>query len=150
MISIKRTTFAEPDFNALITELDRDLALRYGEKQSQYDGLNKGLEKANVVVALSDSQPVGCACYKPLEEDGIVEIKRMYVQSTARQKGIAQQLLTELEHWARESGYTKAMLQTANKQPEAVALYNKWGYQIIDCYGPYQDDADSICMEKLL
>lgn len=56
--------------------------------------------------------------------------------------------MTELEQWAVEKGYTKTLLQTAAKQPEAIALYQKRGYQRIDNYGSYAGDEDSVCMEK--
>ncbi|GAB2578937.1 GNAT family N-acetyltransferase [Spirosoma areae] len=137
-------------FSSLIAELDQDLLKRYGPKQSQYDVHNKGLEGASVVVAFNRDEPVGCACFKVVEPPNVVEIKRMYVQPSSRQLGVAQQLLAELERWAKETGHSKAILQTAIKQPEAIALYQKCGYQSIDCYGAYLGDTDSVCMKKEL
>lgn len=148
MISIRRSTFADPDFRSLVAELDTDLQQRYGAKQSQYDVHNKALEGASVVIALNQDQPVGCGCFKAFDQADTVELKRMYVQPSARGVGIAQQIITELEQWASEKGYSKAVLQTAIKQPEAIAFYRKCGYQPMAAYGAYVGDEDSVCMEK--
>ena len=148
MISIRRSTAADPAFQSLVTELDEGLRNQYGAKQSKYDIHNKGLEGASVVIAINQDTPAGCGCFKTLEQADTVELKRMYVQPASRRLGIAQQLLAELEQWATEKGYAKTRLQTAVKQPEAIALYEKCGYQHIDNYGPYIGDEDSVCMEK--
>lgn len=150
MISIRRSTSDDPAFGSLVAELDQDLLNRYGLKQSQYDIHNKGLEEASVVIALHNDTPIGCACYKVIEQAYTVEIKRMYVQPTFRRLGVAQQLLADLELWAKKTGHSKTILQTATKQPESIALYRKCGYQPTDCYGTYQGDEDSVCMEKQL
>lgn len=148
MISIRRSTPADPAFRSLVTELDQDLQERYGAKQSQYDVHNKDLETASVVIAMNQDTPVGCGCFKAFGQTATAELKRMYVQPSSRRLGVAQQLMTELEQWAVEKGYTKTLLQTAAKQPEAIALYQKRGYQRIDNYGSYAGDEDSVCMEK--
>ena len=150
MIFVQRSKPIDPAFQSLVAELDEGLRNQYGAKQSQYDIHNKGLEGASVVIAINQDKPVGCGCFKALEQADMVELKRMYIQPASRRLGIAQQLLAELEQWAKEKGYTKTRLQTANKQPEAIALYRKCGYQPIANYGPYVGDEDSVCMEKQL
>jgi len=147
MISIQRCTSADPRFQTLVGELDADLLVRYGAKQSEYDVHNKGLADARVVIAMNEGAAVGCACFKPLDAETI-EIKRMYVQPGIRRLGVAQHILAGLEQWGREEGYRIAKLQTAIKQPEAIALYQKVGYRPTPAYGPYVDDADSVCLEK--
>ncbi|WP_266368208.1 GNAT family N-acetyltransferase [Tellurirhabdus rosea] len=150
MITLRRTTAADPDFHSLVAELDIVLREIYGGKQDQYDALNKGLDNACVVVALQDGVPAGCGCFKRINRPDAVEIKRMYVRSAVRRTGIAQALLTELEQWAQDLGYPATVLQTGNKQPEAIELYRKTGYRTISPYGSYADDPDSVCMEKAL
>ena len=150
MISVRRSSPADAHFNALVAELDQDLLGRYGAKQSLYDAHNKGLDGACVVVAFSQDEPVGCACFKVLEPANTVEIKRMYVRPASRKRGVAQLLLAELEQWAGETGHSTAILQTAVKQPEAIRLYQKCGYHFMACYGAYANDADSVCMKKEL
>lgn len=97
MISIRRSTFADPAFRSLVAELDADLQHRYGAKQSQYDVHNKALEAASVVIALNQNQPVGCGCFKAFDRADTIEVKRMYVQPAVRGTGVAQQILAGLE-----------------------------------------------------
>lgn len=115
MIFVQRSKPTNPAFQFLVAELDEGLRNQYGAKQSQYDVHNKGLEGASVVIAINQDKPVGCGCFKAPEQADTVELKRMYVQPASRRLGIAQQLLAELEQWAKEKGYAKTRLQTANK-----------------------------------
>ncbi len=150
LVTINRTTAADPVFVALITELDADLWSRYQPYQAKYDGFNKVDTTARVVIAFLDQQPVGCACFRPMADDEAVEIKRMFVRPEARGRGIALAMLNALETWASEDGFPVARLETGNKQPEAVGLYEKAGYSRIANYPPYVGFETSMCMEKLL
>lgn len=61
--------------------------------------------------------------------DGTCEIKRMYVVPQARRSGVARALLAALEDAARGLGYRIARLDTGERQPHAVALYEAAGYR---------------------
>ena len=74
----------------------------------------------------------------------------MFVNPDARGKCIATIILKELESWAAEQGYENAVLETGKKNPEAMALYQKQGYAVIDNYGPYINMPTSICFSKSL
>jgi GNAT superfamily N-acetyltransferase len=74
----------------------------------------------------------------------------MYVKPENRGKGISRQILTELETWAQESGYSKSILETGIKQLEAIGLYRTSGYSLIDNYGQYSRMPNSICFGKQL
>ena len=65
-------------------------------------------------------------------------------------KGIASQVLTSLEQWAHELGFSRCVLETGKKQPEAIALYLKNGYTITPNYGQYIGVENSVCMKKIL
>jgi GNAT superfamily N-acetyltransferase len=78
----------------------------------------------------------------------VVEIKRMFVLPEHRGKGIAGQILQQLEIWAAEGNNSTCILETGKKQPEAIALYKKAGYKIIPNYGQYENVENSVCMEK--
>ena len=56
----------------------------------------------------------------------------------------------ELERLGRERGAARLVLQTGNRQPEAIALYEKLGYRAIDIYPPYVRFPASRCFEKVL
>ena len=89
-------------------------------------------------VATVDGEPIGCGGLRR-HEDGVVEIKRMFVRSAYRRRGHARALLRALEDRARASGYRRVILETGLAQPEAIALYESEGYQPIDGFGHYKD-----------
>ena len=74
----------------------------------------------------------------------------MFVKDSERGQGIAYQILSGLELWAKESGFTNTILETGDKQDEAIALYQKLGYVITPNYGQYSGMETSICMRKEL
>lgn len=149
MIKIVRTTSENADFRNLVKSLDQELWSRYGDLQAQYDQHNKIEENKTVVVAYIGDEPVGCACMKQFDNNAI-EVKRMFVKDTHRGKGIGHAILRELEKWASEKSYQRAVLETGLQQPEAIALYKKAGYSVIDNYEPYIGMEQSVCMAKKL
>ena len=150
MIILKRTRYNDPHFESLIVDLDKEFWLRYPATQQNFAPHNKVDDNARVVVAYSESTPVGCGCFRPMNEQAVLEIKRMFVIPQFRGRGIARMILNELETWGSEEGFTQAKLETGNKQPEAIAVYNAAGYKEIPNYPPYTEIADSICMAKIL
>lgn len=142
-----RTESGNPDFISLVKLLDADLAIRDGDEHAFYAQYNKVDAIRHVVVAYAGGWPVGCGAIKEFE-NGTMEVKRMYTLPEFRGKGIASQLLAELEKWAAELGYQKCILETGKKQPEAIALYQKNGYRIIPNYGQYAGVENSVCFEK--
>ncbi|MCC3160436.1 GNAT family N-acetyltransferase [Hymenobacter sp. 15J16-1T3B] len=147
MLRLLRTDSDNADFRALVRLLDQDLQVRDGAEHGFYAQFNKVDAIRHVVVAYQDDEPVGCGAFKPFEADS-VEIKRMFVQPVHRGRGVAQAVLTELEGWARELGYAGCVLETGKKQPEAIRLYQKSGYQFIPNYGQYIGVDNSVCMQK--
>ena len=144
-----RTDANDPAFRELVVALDMDLAIRDGNEHAFFAQFNKLHDIKHVVVVMDGDRPVGCGAFKPFR-DGAVEVKRMYVPPTHRQKGIASLVLGELERWAHELGYQRCVLETGTKQPEAIALYSKRGYQAIPNYGQYVGVESSVCFEKKL
>jgi putative acetyltransferase len=148
-INIKRTLSSNEDFNNLIIQLDKDLYTRYQSAQADFDKHNKIELIDTVIVAYDNGQPIGCGCFKNYNSD-TVEIKRMFVTASYRGKGISKLILKELENWARDMGFSRAVLETGIKQYEAIGLYNKAGYTRIENYGQYKDITTSVCFDKKL
>jgi putative acetyltransferase len=67
-----------------------------------------------------------------------------------RGTGLGRELLEALEAQARRLGYKGIVLETGNRQPEALGLYTSAGFGLIPCYGPYAAQATSRCFEKTL
>jgi putative acetyltransferase len=151
MIIIERKNPDDPTVETLIKKLDADLWERYPEQQAFFSQFNKLPEDACVVVAFDGKKAIGCGAFKPLfGHELTVEIKRMYVDESARNKGIGLRILNALEKWAIEKNYKSAKLETGTNQPEAIRLYKKAGYVSIEPYGPYVGVENSVCFGKKL
>ncbi|WP_174545272.1 GNAT family N-acetyltransferase [Formosa haliotis] len=149
MIHIKRTTSENPDFIELVKQLDADLAVRDGEDHAFYAQFNGIATLNHVIVAYHDKQPVSCGAIKPFNTDTL-EVKRMYTLPDYRGEGLASKVLAELELWGKTMHYNYCILETGMKQPEAIALYKKNGYQSIQNYGQYIGVENSVCFKKTL
>lgn len=147
MIRLQRTDSGNLHFIELVKQLDADLAIRDGQDHSFYAQYNKIDLLRHAVVAFENNQPVACGAVKEIGP-GMMGVKRMYTLPAYRGKGIAGQVLAELENWAAELGYEKCMLETGKRQPEAIALYEKSGYRVIPNYGQYAGVENSVCFEK--
>jgi ribosomal protein S18 acetylase RimI-like enzyme len=82
------------------------------------------------------ARPVACGGLRRLE-DGVAEIKRMYVVPDARSRGAGRALLQALEASARELGYERVRLDSGPEQIHGQALFRKAGYVEIE---PYNDN----------
>jgi len=149
MIQIVRTSSENKDFIDLVNLLDADLAERDGEDHAFYHQFNKIDVIKHAVVLYENQKPVACGAIKEFNSTAM-EVKRMYTCQESRGKGIATKILSELEKWAEELSYGKCVLETGKRQPEAIQLYTKSGYNIIPNYGQYKGIANSICFEKIL
>jgi GNAT superfamily N-acetyltransferase len=99
------------------------------------------------LLARVQGRPVGCGALRPIDEQ-TAEVRRMYVIPPFRRRGIARQLLSELERRAVRFGYSFLRLETGNRQHEAVALYQSCGFYGIPPYGKHVGDPLSVCFEK--
>jgi putative acetyltransferase len=149
MLSLVRTNSLNADFRKLVALLDKELWSRYEQEQANYDQYNKIENNNTIVIAYYHEQPIGCGCIKQFDDD-TMEVKRMFVLPEYRGQGIAHTILRELEAWAREHSYSVVILETGIRQPEAIQLYKKSGYRVIDNYGQYIGMKSSVCMSKEL
>lgn len=147
MTNLIRTNSDNSDFRQLVGLLDEDLQIRDGDEHSFYAQFNKIDKIRHVVIAYEDGEAIGCGAIKEYEKS-VAEIKRMFVREERRGRGIAKSILAELEKWAGELGFSECILETGWKQPEAIALYQKSGYQTIPNYGQYEGVENSVCMRK--
>ena len=149
IVELIRTDSLNSDFQELVKLLDADLRIKDGDDHAFYNQFNKIDAINHVIVAYDENIAVGCGAFKPYSEQA-VEIKRMFVHPDFRGRGIAQQILKDLEKWAAEIGYQSCVLETGQKQPDAIQLYLKTGYKKIPNYGQYEGIENSICMKKEL
>jgi GNAT superfamily N-acetyltransferase len=95
------------------------------------------------LVATVGGEPAGCGGWRTLASDpSAAEIKRMYVVPEFRGRGVARAILARLEETARACGKKRVALETGTAQPEAIALYERCGYERITDFGYYKDYDD--------
>ena len=85
------------------------------------------------VVVYEDGVPVAGGGVRRLE-DGVAEVKRMFVLPPARGRGHGRRVLDALEDAARELGYRRLRLDTAQSMTTAMALYRSAGFVDIPDY----------------
>jgi GNAT superfamily N-acetyltransferase len=96
------------------------------------------LPRGVFLIAELDGAPMGCAGLRRLS-DTVGEVKRVYVRSEQRRRGVARTLLGALEDRARSLGYDTLRLDTDGGERGAIALFRSLGYEPIDDYNrnPY-------------
>ncbi len=149
MLTLNRTNSSDADFITLVSLLDAELTEIDGAEHSFYAQYNK-IDKINhVIVAYDGTAPIACGAIKKMD-DNSMEVKRMYTVKAFRGKGIASQVLAELENWANELSYASCVLETGIRQPDAIRLYTKNGYTPVPNYGQYKGVENSRCFAKQL
>ena len=148
-LKLERTNSSNSDFQSLITKLDLYLAEKDGDDAPFFAALNTVTLINHVIVAYEANIAVGCGAIKKYDKDHI-EIKRMFVEPSQRNKGVAKAILKELQTWSKELNYDTCILETGVKMTEAIELYKKEGFLQIHNYGPYKNIEESVCFKKHL
>jgi ribosomal protein S18 acetylase RimI-like enzyme len=137
------------DFIELTQLLDEDLWARYGDMQANYDKHNTIDYINEAIIIYKNKIPVACGAFKEYNPDS-AEIKRIFVKKENRQQGLAKLIISKIEESIKKHGYKYSILETGQKQQEAISLYKNLGYEIIENYAPYVGDSNSVCMKKVL
>lgn len=103
-------------------------------------------------VAVLDGTPVGMASGVRTEENGIVELISMWIAPAGRGRGIGDQLMAEVEHWARDDHADTLQLSVTDGNDKAHALYLRSGFIDTDLPGELMPDGvhHEIVMRKPL
>ena len=128
---------------ALWTRINRELAppdMRELFEQYIATAINGELRKLQGVfseakrnafwVVEADEEIVGTFGIESRSEDS-TELRRMYLDRGHRTRGVAQRMLQHAEAWARELGFSRMILSTAEVQKAAIVFYGKNGYQLV-------------------
>jgi putative acetyltransferase len=150
MTSIALESPNQPDVIALIAELDAYQDSLY-PPEARYALDLASLTQPDVVFAVARDvagRAVGCGAIVLGPEFG--EVKRLFVSPVARGQGLAQQLLARLEAEAVARGCALLTLESGPFQPEALRLYERFGFERCGPFGGYADDPLSVFMRKRL
>lgn len=130
--------------------------VRYGgPDETPLDPLMFEPPAGSFFVGYVDGEPVATGAWRrttvaALGTEATAEIKRMYVATPARGRGLARLVLAHLEEDAGRHGVEAVVLETGLRQPEAMALYESSGYEPIPTFGFYKDAPLSRCYAKRL
>lgn len=132
----------------LCAEQQQEILERYDQPDIEPD-LPPDQMLATVLVMV-DGVAAACGALRDAAQYGRRhgELKRMFVRPEFRGRGLSRRVLAELERLAQEAGMTRLILETGVLQPEANGLYRSAGYELIANYGPYVDEADSVCYAR--
>jgi putative acetyltransferase len=127
-------------------DIVKDLFQEYSEGlnenlcfQSFDDELENPLKKYGepdgcLLLAYWNNEAAGCIALQPLDEESVCEMKRLYVRTKYRSKGIGDELVKVLIEEAVKKGYRKMVLDTLERLQPAIRLYAKYGFVNTSAY----------------
>lgn len=93
-----------------------------------------------LLVARRRGEPIGCGALK-FHDGSVAEVKRGWVDGTARGLGLGRRLMDLLEDHARDRGVDRLLLDTNSSLVEAIALYRTTGWVEVEAFNdePHAD-----------
>jgi GNAT superfamily N-acetyltransferase len=149
-IEIRTAEFSEPAVRALLRDVLDELAERYGGSGDDTPIGAGDFTPPNGVFFVADAGGglIGCAGWRRHGDDA--ELKRMFTAKAARGRGLARRMLAAVEESARTAGLRRVILETGDRQPEAVRLYESAGYRRIEDFGYYRGHEGVLSYAKML
>jgi GNAT superfamily N-acetyltransferase len=152
---IREALYESPDALALMEAIQAEYVVRYGGPDATpVDPVEFSPPDGWFVIGYLEGVPVAMGGLRRLSGDGPdtveVEVKRMYVEPSARGNGYARLILGALEDRARSMGAIRVLLESGQKQPEAISLYTSSGYEPIEGFGHYRCAPLSLSFAKSL
>lgn len=157
-VSIESVAWSDERAVRLRAAMDAEMDERYSSAWEDWDAAAAARAQAAFSVdpadiratflALVDGEPVGHAALRRLGEEW--ELKRVVTLASHRGQGVSRLLIAAVEDAARSEGAARLILQTGDRQPEAVRLYEWLGYEPIPIYPPYEVIPMSLCYARPL
>jgi putative acetyltransferase len=135
-VQIEHVSTPTDDVRALIAGLDAELNAAYSAEQRHGLNIDRIFQPGvRFFIARLDGQPTGCGGVAI--NDGLAELKRMYVRPSARGHGVARAILARLESEAQAAGLTRVALETGDAQLAAIRFYEAAGFTRCEAFGAY-------------
>lgn len=140
MLTLKHITQESADletarhlFKEYSIELGVDLCFQSFDEELKNPLKKYGAPKGSLVLAFWDGKSVGTVALQEIEQ-GVCEMKRLYVQAEYRKFGIGEQLVDAILKDAKLLGYQIMKLDTLERLKPAIALYLKYEFVITTAY----------------
>ena len=147
---LRAVPYDDPLARDLVGRVQQEYVDRYGGPDEAAVDPAEFVPPAGLfLVAEVDGEPAGCGAWRR-HGDGEVEIKRVYVVPAFRRLGLAQLVVAALEDSARTAGHRCVVLNSGDRQPEALALYAALGYRPVPGYGIYAGEAGAVFLGREL
>jgi len=115
-------------------ELNEDICFQSFEEELK-DPLKKyGPPSGDLMLAYWEDEIAGCIALTRMKENGVCEMKRLYVKPSFRKNNIGKLLVEELLNSAKDRNYKIMRLDTFLKLQAAVHLYQQFGFKNISAY----------------
>jgi GNAT superfamily N-acetyltransferase len=149
-VTLRAVAYDDPVAQRLVARVQQEYVARYGGPDGAVvDPAEFAAPEGLFLVAEVDGVPAGCGAWRR-HGPGTVEIKRVYVEPAFRRRGLARALVAALERSAAAAGHDGVVLNTGDRQPEAVALYVAAGYRPVPGYGIYAAARGAVFLGKKL
>jgi len=154
-LEIEVRPYDDPDVTRMVAEVQAEYVVLYGGPDAAVVDPAEFAPPAGLfLVGLLDGTAVAMGGWRRLSSPDLsttdAEIKRMYVSRAARRQGLARRVLAEIERTAAAAGVARIVLNTGPEQPEAIALYERAGYEPIPGFGHYACHSDALFYGKAL
>lgn len=121
-------------FREYEAELGANLDFQDFEEELKNPLTKYGPPEGALFLALWNFQPAGCIALRAMEEEGVCEMKRLYVRPSYRKTGTGRALVALLVEKSKEMGYKKMRLDTLARLEPAIELYKQFGFREIKPY----------------
>lgn len=150
MIAVALESPHQPEVEALLHQSDAYARALYPPESNHLVSLDElARPEVRFFVARDGSRAVGCAALV-LNGKAAAELKRMFVEASARGHGAGRALVQTIEAAAHREGVRILQLETGIHNHEALALYRRAGFCERPPFGGYVEDPLSVFMEKAL
>jgi GNAT superfamily N-acetyltransferase len=154
-VQLHTVPFTHPDVQHLVDEVQAYYVSIYGgpDESPIVDGEFE-LPRGGFVLASDATGPVAMGGWRlrpdlhRLFDGSVAEVKRMYVTSRARRRGLSRLVLADLERAAAVAGASTMVLETGIVQQDAIALYESSGFERTIDFGHYAESDLSRCYAK--
>jgi putative acetyltransferase len=139
----------DADLVELLQQGYEEFRVRYPELEDRRGPLFPDIQ---FLVVRRDGESLGCCAFQACRGAAMgnaFELKRLFITPRARGSGAVDALMAAFEDLAITLGAERLCFETGPRQPEAIAVGHRHGYQRVDPYPPYCDDPFAICFAKV-